>query len=334
MFLVSRLDKSFHLNKIRTSSDWRPIVSQYDLEVRAKLYSQIREYFAARDVLEVDTPIMNVCTVSDPNIESICVHNVDVEQFLHTSPEYAMKRMLACFKRDIYQLCKVFRAGEQGKFHHPEFTMLEWYRVGWNYQKLMREVDELVKILLNNKLKISHTIFITYQDIFINYCELDPLQANQSDYIRVCRDAGIGLNEELSDQEYQDLLLDQVVAPQLPKNQLTFIYDFPIEHAALAKINNNDVAERFELYCGDIELANGFQELTDAREQLKRFESNNFKRKQVGKIQIEIDKNFLDSLNAGLPECAGVALGIDRLLMLILGVDKLENVLTFPKACS
>ena len=318
------------MNKFPKHSDWKPLVSQQGLEARAYLYAQIREFFAARNVLEVETPIINLCAVTDPHINSICINNKKHTTFLHASPEYAMKRLLADFKRDIYQLCKVFRAAEEGKYHHPEFTMLEWYRVGWSYQDLMHEVDELIKSLSRNKINLSQTKFITYQRVFIDYCRVDPWQANQLDYSRACDRAGLSLRIKLSNQEYQELLLDQAIAPQLPKDRLTFIYDFPAQQSALAKLNNAGKAERFEMYIGNIELANGFQELTNAQEQLARFDADNQRRQKSGKDKMEIDMQFITALNTGLPESAGVALGVDRLLMLILGVTEIRDVLAFP----
>lgn len=317
------------MRKIANPNEWQPLVSQQGLGARARLYTQIREFFTGRDVLEVETPIINCCTVTDPHIGSISINNKNREAYLHTSPEYAMKRLLAFFKRDIYQLCKVFRAEELGKYHHTEFTMLEWYRVGWSYQDLMQEVDELVKTLSQNSIKLSKTTFTTYQNIFNDYCGLDPWQANQADYIRACEVAGLSLRVKLSNQQYQELLLDQAIASQLPKDRLTFIYDFPVQQAALAKINHEGVAERYELYLGNIELANGFQELTDPQEQLKRFEADNHKRQQGGKDKMEVDKSFIAALKAGLPESAGVALGVDRLLMILLGASEIKDVLTF-----
>ena len=320
------------MSKIHTSTDWQPLVSPQGLEARSSLYTQTREFFASRNVLEVETPIIQASAVTDPYIESIPAHNIDSELYLHTSPEYCMKRMLAFYKQDIYQLCKVFRAGESGRYHHFEFTMLEWYRVGWSYQKLMLEVNEFIKFLSKDKIKLGETVFTSYQDIFIKYCEIDPMQANQAEYIRACQFADISLTEKLSEQGYQELLLDQAIAPQFPKDQLTFIYDFPMQQAELAKINQNGVAERFELYIGAIELANGFQELTDADEQLERFKADNIKREQNNRNQIDIDKKFLAALQAGVPESSGVALGIDRLLMLLLGASEIKEVLAFPNS--
>lgn len=296
------------------------------LKARAQVYARIREFFAVRNVLEVDTPIVNRYTVTDPYIDSIAVENGRRRAYLHTSPEYAMKRLLAFFKCDMYQLCKVFRAAEEGRYHHPEFTMLEWYRVGWSHHDLMREVDELVGELLPG---LATTSFITYRDAFKDYCGLDPCLATPSEYVRVGKTAGLAPAAGLSVREYRDLFLDQIIASRLPVDRLTFIYHFPAQQAALAKINDEGMAERFELYLGAVELANGFQELTDAREQLRRFEEDHRLRRQVGKDCPEIDPQFIASLRAGLPECAGVAVGVDRLLMILLGVTEIKQVLTF-----
>lgn len=310
-----------------------PFVSLRGLKMRAQMYARIREFFTARNVLEIETPIVNRYTVTDPYIDSMMiVAGGDRPAYLHTSPEYAMKRLLAFFKCDIYQLCKVFRTAEKGGYHHPEFTMLEWYRVGWNYHELMCEVDDLVKNLIKESLLpgLSETAFITYQDAFENYCGLDPRRAGPSDYVRVGEKARLSLDADLSIREYQDLFLDQIIAPQLPTDRLTFIHRFPAQQAALAKLDDDGMAERFELYLGNVELANGFQELTDAREQLRRFEEDHRLRKQAGKDCPNIDPQFITSLQEGrLPECAGVALGVDRLLMVLLGVKQIKQVLTF-----
>ena len=306
-----------------------PSVSLRGLKMRARLYTRIREFFAARNVLEVETPIVNRYTVTDPYIDSMIVDG-GRRAYLHTSPEYTMKRLLAFFKCDIYQLCKVFRAAEKGRHHHPEFTMLEWYRVGWSYHELMREVDDLVKNLVKESLPgLAETLFITYRDAFENYCGLDPRRAAPSDYVRVGERAMLSLGAGLSIREYQDLFLDQIIAPRLPTDRLTFIHRFPAQQAALAELGDDGMAERFELYLGNVELANGFQELTDAQEQLRRFEEDHRLRRQADKDCPDIDPQFVASLSAGLPECAGVALGVDRLLMILLGVKEIKRVLAF-----
>lgn len=305
------------------------MISKLALQLRAHLYSQIREYFAQQNVLEVDTPIMNRYAVSDLHIDSIKVQNI-APSFLHTSPEYAMKRLLTAFKCDIYQLCKVFRNEEVGANHHPEFTLLEWYRVGWTYHDLMQEVDKLSRILLHEKVALTNTQFITYAEAFKRFCNIDVAQANESDYLHACEKIDSKVHGKLSIQESQELLLDQLIAKKFSNECLTFIYDFPKQQAALAKINAQGLAQRFEMYLGEFELANGFQELVDADEQLQRFKQDNKKRLQHGKSEIEIDQQFIAALKEGMPETSGVAMGIDRLMMIILQVKDIQQTLTFP----
>ena len=297
------------------------------LQARARLYARLRDFFAARDVLEVETPIINPHAVTDPHIESIGIRHDDSRQYLHTSPEYAMKRLLVSLRCDIYQLCKVFRAGETGRFHHPEFTMLEWYRVGWSYQELMREVEQLVMHLLPGRVRLLESVAVGYREAFLRYCGLDPWTARTEDYRMACRDAGLALSMRYSRDDYQALLLDQVIAQRLPGDRLTFIYDFPVQLASLAKIDSQGRAQRFELYIGNLELANGYQELTDAGELVRRFEQDNEKRARAGKRPVEPDLRLVEALRKELPDCAGVALGIDRLLMLVTGADRIRDVL-------
>ena len=317
------------MTNISNRKEFKALISKSGLQARAHLYAQIREYFAQQNVLEVDTPILNRYAVSDLHIDSIVVQTNAQEAYLHTSPEYAMKRLLTQFKCDIYQLCKVFRAEEAGVNHHPEFTMLEWYRVGWNYQDLMREVDKLSKILLHDKFSLAATQYISYTEAFKKYCAIDITQANESEYLYACENINTKVHHKLSIQEYQEFLLDQMIAKCFSKDCLTFIYDFPRQQAALAKLNEQGLAQRFEMFLGEIELANGFQELTDADEQLKRFMQDNKKRLQHGKCEIEIDQQFIAALKEGMPETSGVALGIDRLMMIILQVKDIQQTLTF-----
>lgn len=310
---------------------WRPQATKQGLEARARLNALIRDFFQERKVLEVETPILNPYAVTDLHIDSIETEN---NNFLHTSPEYAMKRLLAFYKRDIYQLCKVFRDDEIGSNHHNEFTMLEWYRVAWNYKDLMHEVAALIAVLLTDSVEVQKNIcnevaYISYQEIFKKYIDIDLQSATQADYLQVFADHSINLNSALTILQYQELALDQVIVPKLEKQQMTFIYDYPAEQAALAKLNAQGYAERFELYFGGLELANGFQELTDAQEQRSRFEEDNRKRLLANKKAIEIDAEFIAALEAGLPESAGVALGVDRLLMILLGAEHISEVLSF-----
>jgi lysyl-tRNA synthetase class 2 len=308
---------------------WEPQVNKHALEIRANVNQQVRKFFLARNVLEVETPILKQYAVTDLHIDSILTED---HKFLHTSPEYAMKRLLAYHKCDVYQLCKAFRANEVGNLHSIEFTMLEWYRVAWSYKDLMKEVAELVTALVAtacNGVQLEAPSYISYQEIFRKYSGIDVSIADQADYLQVFSDFSIELSSALSVQEYQELVLDQIIVPKLDKRCLTFVYDFPAEFAALARLNAQGFAERFELYFGGLELANGFQELTDAQEQRLRFEEDNRKRLLANKKAVELDEQFIAALKAGLPESAGVALGIDRLLMIILNTRDIKDVLSF-----
>ncbi len=306
---------------------WEPQATLDALSTRAEVNAKIRAFFQSHNVIEVETPILNQYAVTDLHIDSIATDNYKI---LHTSPEYAMKRLLAFHKCDIYQLCKVFRANEKSSYHNDEFTMLEWYRVAWSYKDLMKEVAELVTTLMGNNLEPLDVTYISYQQIFKKYAGINIQISNQADYLQVCGDHSLKLNSALTTHQYQNLILDQIIVPKLEKRRITFVYDFPAEQAALAKLNDQGCAERFELYFGGVELANGFQELTDAQEQLSRFEEDNRQRLLVGKKAIEIDIEFLLALKSGLPESAGVAFGIDRLLMVMLDVGDIKSVLSFP----
>ena len=305
---------------------WEPSASLDVMKLRAQVNAQIRTFFQTRNVMEVETPIANQYAVTDLHIDSIATGNA---KFLHTSPEYAMKRLLAFHKCDLYQLCKVFRANETGSFHHNEFTMLEWYRVGVTYKDLMNEVAELILCLVGNYIDLLENAFISYRDVFKKYVGIDFQTATRADYLQILADHSIELNSSLSMDQYQELILDQVIVPKMEKQCMTFVYDYPAEQAALAKLNQQGFAERFELYFGGVELANGFQELTDAQQQLSRFQEDNRKRLLANKKAMEIDTNFIAALESGLPESAGVALGIDRLLMVILGAKNINDVLAF-----
>lgn len=293
---------------------------------RAHLYAEVREFFKTRDVLEVQTPAIHHTTVTDPHIDSVKVTCNGRSQFLHTSPEYAMKGLLARLGCDIYQLCRVFRDGESGRFHDVEFTMLEWYRMHWSYRDLMQEVDALVRHLLGERLPLQASQFVSYQEVFGQYCGLDPWSAGREDYRRACRQAGLSLPAQWSVDAYQALLLDHVIATRLPRDCLIFVHDFPPAQASLARINDRQRAERFELYAGGLELANGYQELVDANEQQQRFEADNRKRRALGKEVLKADPALIEALERGLPDCAGVAVGMDRLLMLATGVDDIRKL--------
>jgi lysyl-tRNA synthetase class 2 len=305
---------------------WEPEATLDLLKMRAQLNGQIHAYFQARNVTEVETPILNQFAVTDLQIDSIATES---SKYLHTSPEYAMKRLLAFHKCDIYQLCKVFRANEKGRYHNNEFTLLEWYRVGWSYKDLMKEVAELITVLASNYISLHDVTYISYQDIFKQYASINVQTANQADFLQICGNYSIKLNSSLTTFQYQELILDQIIVPKLEKRHMTFIYNYPAEQSALAKLNDQGHAERFELYLDGIELANGFQELTDAQEQFSRFEEDNRQRLLVNKKAIKVDTDFIAALESGLPESAGVALGIDRLLMIMSGAKHINEVLSF-----
>jgi len=302
------------------------------LRKRAELLRQIRTFFYARNILEVETPALSISGNTDPNIVSFTTNYTGPggggTLYLHTSPEFSMKRLLAAGSGAIYQLCKVFRNGELGRQHNPEFTMLEWYRPEYNHHQLMDEIVELLNDVLGEPTSAIRRL--TYQQVFIEHAGIDPLGVDSASLKKCAQLHGlehvVGMDAASID-DWCDLIMDQVIVPALGK-QPVFIYDYPASQAALARINDNDprVAERFELFIDGVEIANGFHELTDAKEQRQRFESENIKRQQAGLAQLPIDNNLIAALESGLPDCAGVAVGIDRLLMLMMGVDSISAV--------
>jgi lysyl-tRNA synthetase class 2 len=315
--------------------DWRPSASPDTLVIRARLLQRIRAFFQAREVLEVETPLLSRAAVTDPHIQSFVVQGPQrgVPRYLHTSPEFAMKRLLAAGSGSIYQVCKVFRQGEAGHQHNPEFSMLEWYRLGFDHHQLMAEVNDLVRELLEGYRPLTATLQLSYRDAFQRYAGLDPLLASIAELQATVKQRGIdvtGLDENHKDP-WLDLLMTHVVEPALPQDCPVFIYDYPASQAALARIRQSEppVAERFELYLGGMELANGFHELTDAVEQHLRFEADLATRDATGLPRVPVDERFLAALESGLPPCAGVALGIDRLVMLAAGVESISGVLAF-----
>ncbi len=309
--------------------DWRPGASRLAVEKRASLLSNIRAWFSERKVLEVETPILSRAGNSDPNIRSIATDSAS-RRFLRTSPEYAMKRMLAAGFRDIYELGRVFRAGEKGRFHNPEFTLLEWYRCGWTYLDLATEVSELIRYCGKGQFDDWPVHRMTYREVFTTHTGLDPFHCTESDLSTAAAEKGIRAGA-LGQQEWLDLLLSQVVEPALPGETITIIHDFLPEQAALARIRPGDppVAERFEVYLGQLELANGYQELTDSREQLERFERECTLKKARGEETAPLDHGLINAMRSGLPECSGVALGVDRLLMSLLKLEHMDAVLAF-----
>lgn len=318
-----------------SQSNWQPSAAIATLNKRAQLIRSIREFFYQKGVLEVDTPALSHATVTDQHLHSFCTRFDNpmspnaTELFLQTSPEFAMKRLLCAGSGSIYQICKSFRNEEAGRFHNPEFTMLEWYRVGYDHHQLMTEVDELIQLILETEPAER----MTYQQAFLQHLNCDPLIASLDELRALASRYGyqdIAANESSKDTLMM-LLFSQHIEPHIGQDRPCLVYEFPASQAALAKISKDNplVAERFELYFKGIELANGFHELSDAKEQRRRFEHDNQTRLSQGLQSMPLDKNLIAALEHGLPECAGVALGIDRLLMLALNCDSIDQVNAF-----
>jgi lysyl-tRNA synthetase class 2 len=300
------------------------------------MLQKIRAFFAERNVLEVDTPLLSRGTITDPHIHSIeaSIHGLGkdpVKYYLQTSPEFAMKRLLCAGSGSIYQICKAFRDGEAGQRHNPEFTMLEWYRVGFNLEDLMAEMDDFLAAIIGAKK--AHRM--SYREAFLMYLEIDPFTASIAELQQCAAQQGLlGLQamQQGGREVWLDLLISHCIEPHLGKNGVTFVYDFPAAQAALAKIRAGEfpVAERFEVYIHAMELANGFHELRDAAEQRQRFEVDLQKRRDSNSELVTIDEHFLAALEHGLPSCAGVAIGIERLLMIAANLNAIEDVISFP----
>ncbi|MCW8855655.1 MAG: EF-P lysine aminoacylase EpmA [Gammaproteobacteria bacterium] len=322
---------------LESKTNWQPTASVEVLKARARMLQNIRAFFAEQQVLEVETPVLSTSSITDPHLQSFQTRYLNKDYYLQTSPEFFMKRLLASGSGDIYQICKVFRDDEQGRNHNPEFTMLEWYRIGLDHHQLMDEVEQLFQKLidqLNIKLICQPVKRVSYQQVFIDVLGIDPLEADAKALKQITLKYNIEIPvgmDELNKDMWLDWLMTQAIAPAFDKNSFTFLYDYPASQAALAKLNVLDprTSHRFEVFFGELELANGFNELTDAVEQRERFESENKKRQELGMEQVSIDGHLLAALEQGMPECSGVAIGLDRLLMVLLGVDRIENVLSF-----
>ena len=328
--------------------NWKTLTSHKVLLERALLLKNIRAFFDARNVLEVETPLLSFSATTEPHLDSLSSRFREQICYLNTSPEYAMKRLLVSVKKPMYQVCKAFRDDELGANHNPEFTLLEWYQPGYDDVLLMDELEALIKYAIQSSTSsfLSYSVDeavkpfqrLSYQQAFEQVAEINPHRTTAVECQQVAIKnnipvpQGLGVDDsELND--WLDWLLTQMILPSFKKDEFSFIYDYPAAQCALAKIELNaqeiPVAKRFELFFGEIELANGFYELTDADEQLARFQQENRQRKKAGKPESKIDEKFIAALNDGLPECAGVALGLDRLLMTLSGADYIEQVLAF-----
>jgi lysyl-tRNA synthetase class 2 len=319
--------------------DWRPRATRTRLVQRAALLAHAREFFAARGVLEVDTPLVVNAPVSDVHIHCASVQLAPLAgaphappHYLHTSPEYAMKRLLAAGSGDIYQICHVVRGLECSPLHNPEFTLIEWYRAGFTLEALMDEVEALVRGLLGAVASGRAGERVSYREAFSRELGLDPLSASVAQLQEAAQPLGFRGDAHTSRDTWLELLMGSRIGPRLGGNALTFVYGYPASQAALARLDARDprTALRFELYCDGIELANGFHELAAAAEQRARFARDNAERHRRGLPMAAPDERLLAALEAGLPDCAGVALGFDRTLMLASGAAEIEEVLAFP----
>jgi lysyl-tRNA synthetase class 2 len=314
---------------------WQPNISIKNLIERSKIISNIRLFFLQKNVMEVETPMLSTSTVTDVHLSPFQTEFLSLNQndmlklWLITSPEYHMKRLLAATSGPIYQICHCFRNQEVGRYHNPEFTMLEWYQPFFSMKKFIKEIDLFLQTIFN----FNESEKISYQDIFLKTFDIDPLCTNILELRTIFKKLKL---DYLIDDEHQvndliQILFTLEIEPHLGKKNPIFIYHFPAEQACLASINSKDsrISERFEFFFKGIELGNGFYELTDFDEQKKRFTKDNKKRASMNLPMRKIDNFFLDALSSGLPCCSGVAIGLDRLMMLLLKEKNINKVLSF-----
>lgn len=320
---------------------WQPSADLRALRARAALLASVRAFFDERGVLEVETPLLCSSGITDPSIEPLKVEcGVSIgsaPRYLQTSPEYAMKRLLAAGSGPIYQVARAFRDGEAGSRHNPEFTLLEWYRPGLDYRQLMTEVEALLRCCLGDGLSDGPAKYYSYRQLFLEVLAVDPFLAGATE-LETCARQHIDVGSLTGDSDlWLDLLMSHVIEPVLATRGLCFVYDYPRSQAALSRIawvDGVEVGQRFEFYLDGLELGNGYFELSDAREQRHRFEADNTRRLATGLNPMPIDERLLDALDHGLPLCSGVALGLDRLLMVAFRGAKIRDVLAFDWASS
>ncbi|XID74180.1 EF-P lysine aminoacylase EpmA [Alkanindiges sp. WGS2144] len=315
-------------------SGFGPTASLQAIRARARLYQQIRDFFRRRDVLEVETPLLSSAAVTDVHLVSITAQRHLYGQlktaYLQTSPEFAMKRLVASGSGPIYQICKVFRDDEHGRKHNSEFSMLEWYRPDFDLNQLMQEVTDLLTCILDYPVAPET---LSYKEAFQHRLDINPLTADVELLKKTSQ--RVGLSIDLADDRlaWLDVLFSHFVEPTLGYNQPVFLTDFPAEMASLAKVRTDEegipVAARFELYIDGLELANAYDELADSQEQARRFAADNLERSQRELPVVPVDEHLLKAL-AHFPPCAGIALGLDRLLMVLLNTQRIEQVISFP----
>ncbi|MFT2111738.1 EF-P lysine aminoacylase EpmA [Marinomonas sp. 2405UD68-3] len=313
---------------------WQPSTEIATLRKRAELFSQVRHFFYERNVMEVDTQMLSLASISDPHIESLslqtAIEGKPTTYYLQTSPEFAMKRLLCAGAGSIYQLGKVFRAEDRGRRHALEFTMLEWYRVGFDHWQLMDEIEQLLKRVANNERLVCERM--SYKETFETVLGFNPYAVGLKTLQTVSyQHTEYGLAETDRDT-LLELLFSHVIEPKIGWQQPCFIHSYPASQAALAKkiqVDGDDIAARFELYWQGMELANGYFELTDADEQAERFAEEMAQRSLLTLAPRQVDERLVSALEEGMPSCAGVALGIDRLLMLLCQIDHINQVIPF-----
>ncbi|HEX9708146.1 MAG TPA: EF-P lysine aminoacylase EpmA [Steroidobacteraceae bacterium] len=320
-----------------SDSDWKPSAGIDVLRGRAAMLARVRAYFAAQEVIEVQTPLLSAAAASDPQIESIAARPASGEtRFLHTSPEYAMKRLLVAGFGDCYQVCPVFRDGEAGRLHNPEFTMIEWYRLDFGVAELQQDVDRLFRAACGELRSFAPSRMLTWREAIVECCGIDPRDADIAELRAALAARGIKPSNagEWDRDDWLDLLMGALVGPGLGHDAPLFVRDYPESQASLARLralpDGTRVAERFELYVDGLELANGFRELGDALEQRRRFAQDQETRRRRAQPENPLDERLLAALEHGLPDCAGVALGFDRLVMAAFRLPSLEAAMAFP----
>ncbi len=321
--------------------DWRPAASIEMLRLRATVVQRLRAFLDRFGVLEVETPALSASATTDFHLCSMTSRFTGPgaaagrDLYLHTSPEFPMKRLLAAGSGSIYQLCKVFRDGEAGRLHNPEFTLLEWYQLDCDHHTLMNQLALLADAALTGFVALAPPEKLGYREAFLRHTGVDPFSGSAAALINWAEHHGIHAPDALSADDldgWRDLVLTQGVEPHLGRGHMTFLHDYPASQAALARVRpgNPPLAERFELYLEGIELANGFHELADASEQGRRFDADLVRRRTAGLPQVPRDERLLAALSHGLPDCAGLALGVDRLVMLACGARDISTVIAFP----
>lgn len=318
--------------KNKAAMDFFPTCDRETWVKRQELLARVRDFFSRRKVLEVETPVLSLACGTDPNLDYFMTTGAP-SRYLMTSPEFHLKRLLAANYGDVFAIARSFRLDESGERHNPEFTMIEWYREGMSMEDLMSEVELLCSEILNLPITAKRT---RYVEAFKQYAGVDPFDENPESWKGCCKEHGLPLfeSQEFNLEEWRDYVMACVVEPKLDKENGEFIYDYPASQAALARLHEGPegrmYAERFELYYGGMELCNGYHELTNAKEQEKRFKEDLSLRKTMSKDLPKEDFRFLAALEHGMPECSGVALGFDRLVMLALKKKNIREVILFP----